>query len=189
MRCVLLVAVLLIITALAVLAAVVAVATGRGGNLIWFAPDRPAVRLPTKRPIAGTDVALLNLPSGLWGYQHWEVDETLYRLAHTLAERDTRIAVLEQRLAERPSPADVRHAQEARAGTPDHGTGDEPPPSDDRGSWDGAAGGTAPGDHGDPERAEQDEAHRQSRPAELRPPNLREERGWAAAGPDEEGGR
>nr|BFE83422.1 hypothetical protein GCM10020093_060230 [Planobispora longispora] len=42
----------------------------------------------------------LQLPVSLVGYHTQSVDETLQRVANALSERDTRIAVLEQRVAE-----------------------------------------------------------------------------------------
>ncbi|GAA0363374.1 hypothetical protein NE235_23090 [Actinoallomurus spadix] len=88
------------LAALAVLAAIVVVATGGGGELSAEHPDHPPLALPGRRPAGGTDAALLRLPMGLWGYHKQITDEALERFAHELTERDTRIAVLEQELAE-----------------------------------------------------------------------------------------
>lgn len=88
------------LAALAVLGAIVIVAVGGGGELSTEHPDHPPLALPARRPVAGTDAALLHLPLGLWGYHKQITDEALERFAYELTERDTRIAVLEQELAE-----------------------------------------------------------------------------------------
>ncbi|MCO5972039.1 hypothetical protein [Actinoallomurus soli] len=88
------------LAALGVLAAIVVVATGGGGELSAEHPDHPRLALPGRRPAGGTDAVLLRLPMGLWGYHKQITDEALERFAHELTERDTRIAVLEQELAE-----------------------------------------------------------------------------------------
>lgn len=95
-----LVAITVALAALAVLAAIVIVAVGGGGELSAEHPDHPPLALPGGRSIGGTDVVLLRLPLGLWGYHKQITDQALERFAYELAERDTRIAVLEQELAE-----------------------------------------------------------------------------------------
>jgi hypothetical protein len=84
----------------AVLVAIVVVAVGGGGELSAEHPDHPPLALPGRRSVGGTDAALLRLPLGLWGYHKQITDEALERFAQELTERDTRIAVLEQQLAE-----------------------------------------------------------------------------------------
>jgi hypothetical protein len=88
------------LAAAAVVAAIVVVAVGGGGQLSAEHPDHPPLALPGQRAVGGTDAALLRLPLGLWGYHKQITDEALHRFAHELTERDTRIAVLEQALAE-----------------------------------------------------------------------------------------
>ena len=90
----------------AVLVSVVVLATGQGGELARVHPDHPPLPLPSEDRITGTDVALLRLPTGVWGYHVDITDEALQRLATVISERDTRIAVLEHQLAE------LRHARE-----------------------------------------------------------------------------
>jgi hypothetical protein len=85
---------------LAVVVAVVVLASGGGGELSESHPDHPPLPLPGNRPVAGTDAALLRLPFGIWGYHARISDEALRRLAYALTERDTRIAILEQQVAE-----------------------------------------------------------------------------------------
>ncbi len=88
------------LAALAVVVAVVVLASGMGGELADTHPDHPPLPLPDNRPIAGTDAALLRLPLGVWGYHTRVTDEALRRLSYALTERDTRIAILEQQAAE-----------------------------------------------------------------------------------------
>ncbi|MBB6476207.1 hypothetical protein [Sphaerisporangium rubeum] len=92
--------VLIAIAALAVLYCVVMVSQGRGGELAEFVPDVPSLDLPEPGQLAAVDVMALRLPVSLVGYHTPSVDEALHRAATALGERDTRIAVLEQRLAE-----------------------------------------------------------------------------------------
>ncbi|MFC6576798.1 hypothetical protein [Planomonospora parontospora] len=92
--------VVLVLAALAVLAGVVLVATGRGGELREFAPDVPPLALPAAGQLTAVDFMALQLPVSLVGYHTQSVDETLQRAATALSERDTRIAVLEQRVSE-----------------------------------------------------------------------------------------
>jgi len=94
------VVVVLVLAGLAVLGAVVVLAMGRGGELAETHPDYPELPLPTARPITGTEAALLKLPRGLWGYQVGFTDEAIHRLAYSLAERESRMAMLEQQLAD-----------------------------------------------------------------------------------------
>lgn len=122
------VTIILAVAAVAVLAAIVVVATGGGGELSVEHPDHPPLALPGRRAAGGTDAALLRLPMGLWGYHKQITDQALERFAHELTERDTRIAVLEQELAEarrrageddRPETAGWRPAVPAAAPPPD----------------------------------------------------------------------
>jgi hypothetical protein len=92
--------VVLVIAALAVLACVVMVSLGRGGELIEFPPDVPPLDLPEAGQLSAVDFMALHVPISLVGYHTQTVDETLRRVAMALSERDTRIAVLEQRVAE-----------------------------------------------------------------------------------------
>ncbi|WP_155339246.1 hypothetical protein [Acrocarpospora corrugata] len=92
--------VVLVVAALAVLGCVVLVSLGRGGELAEFHPDVPPLELPEAGQLNAVDFMSLHLPIGLVGYHTQTVDETLERAATALSERDTRIAVLEQRVAE-----------------------------------------------------------------------------------------
>ncbi|GIH91429.1 hypothetical protein ACFFMN_30735 [Planobispora siamensis] len=92
--------VVLALAALAILAGVVMVAMGKGGELTEFAPDVPPLALPEAGQLNAVDFMALQLPVSLVGYHTQSVDEALQRVASALSERDTRIAVLEQRVSE-----------------------------------------------------------------------------------------
>ncbi|NRQ35576.1 hypothetical protein HII36_27635 [Nonomuraea sp. NN258] len=95
-----LVLVILVIAAIAILACVVLVSLGRGGELGEFPPDVPPLDLPEAGRLSAVDFMALQLPVNLVGYHTQSVDETLRRAATAISERDTRIAVLEQRVSE-----------------------------------------------------------------------------------------
>lgn len=103
------------LAAAAVLAAVVVLAMGRGGELAEVHPDYPPLPFPGDRRLLGMDAAVVRLPRGLWGYHVDATDEMLRRFAHALSERDTRLAILEQQVAELRETARLR---------------DQPPPED-----------------------------------------------------------
>ncbi|TQS24639.1 hypothetical protein [Microbispora sp. KK1-11] len=92
--------VVLVIAGLAVIACVVMVSLGHGGEMAEFPPDAPPLELPAAGQMTPADLIALQLPIGLVGYSTQAVDETLHRVSVALGERDTRIAVLEQRVTE-----------------------------------------------------------------------------------------
>lgn len=92
--------VILAIAAIAVLACVVLVSLGKGGELSEFPPDVPPLDLPESGQLTAVDVMALQLPVNLVGYHTASVDETLRRAAGAISARDNRIAVLEQRVSE-----------------------------------------------------------------------------------------
>ncbi|MFB4270128.1 hypothetical protein [Nonomuraea sp. GTA35] len=92
--------VILAIAAIAILACVVLVSLGRGGELTEFPPDVPPLDLPEAGHLTAVDFMALQLPVNLVGYHTQSVDETLRRAAGAISARDTRIAVLEQRVSE-----------------------------------------------------------------------------------------
>jgi hypothetical protein len=94
------VVVVIALGAAAILAAVVVLAMGKGGELAEVHPDYPPLPLPDDRRLAAMDAALLRLPRGLWGYHVDATDEALRRLAYALTERDTKVAMLEEQVAE-----------------------------------------------------------------------------------------
>ncbi|MEU7896580.1 hypothetical protein AB0B45_27445 [Nonomuraea sp. NPDC049152] len=107
--------VVLAIAALAILACVVVVSLGRGGELTAFPPDVPPLDLPEAGQLTAVDFMALQLPVNLVGYHTQSVDETLRRAANAISARDTRIAVLEQRVSELLASR-LQARQEAYAG-------------------------------------------------------------------------
>ena len=87
--------ILLLLAGLVILAGVVAVALGRGGEMAEFSTDYLAPDIVT-----AADVAMLRPPSTLWGYNAQLTDEALNQIAQVISERDVEIAVLRQQLAE-----------------------------------------------------------------------------------------
>jgi hypothetical protein len=87
--------ILLLLAGVVILAGVVSVAMGRGGEMAEFATDY----LPPD-VVTAADVAMLRPPSSLWGYNAQLTDEALSRIAQVISERDVEIAVLRQQLAE-----------------------------------------------------------------------------------------
>ncbi|TQN32764.1 hypothetical protein FHX37_2746 [Haloactinospora alba] len=103
--------------AVAVLVAVAAVVTGRGGQLARFEADHPPLELPTSRPITSADVGRVILPLAFWGYHVRAVDDVLRRLSQTIAERDARIAELERRVSGETRGAAPSERAPERTGT------------------------------------------------------------------------
>jgi hypothetical protein len=90
------VAVLLILVGAVILAGVVGLALGRGGEMAEFASDYASCGLGD--PVTASDVALLRPPSALWGYDMQATDEALARISRVITERDIEIAVLRRQL-------------------------------------------------------------------------------------------
>jgi hypothetical protein len=114
----------MLLAALAILAGVVIVASGRGGEMAYEYPDYPPLDLG---PVTAADVALFRPPSAVWGYNMRLTDEALERIARALTERDVRISALQQQVADLrdemshgavPQP-DARHAARRRVLSPD----------------------------------------------------------------------
>lgn len=120
------------VAAVAVLAGVVLVVVGRGGEVVRFEADYPPVDLPAERPITASDLSALRLPLSLWGYHVRAVDEVLDRMSASVRDRDRRIAVLEEqavlRGAESPSSGHAWGEAAAEAAPPPDPP-EEPPPS------------------------------------------------------------
>ncbi|MEU6413696.1 hypothetical protein [Microbispora sp. NPDC046933] len=137
--------VVLVIAGLAVIACVVMVSLGHGGEMAEFPPDVSPLDLPAAGQMTPADLIALRLPIGLVGYSTQAVDETLHRVSVALGERDTRIAVLEQRVAElsyaRPQareetkPAETQQAETKQA--EDSERQPEAPSAAVREGWDG----------------------------------------------------
>jgi len=95
--------VLLLLAGAVILAGVVAVAMGHGGEMAEFPSDYIPPTLGDL--LTAADVAMLRPPSALWGYNTQVTDEALSRIAQIVTERDVEIAVLRQQLADlRPGP-------------------------------------------------------------------------------------
>ena len=101
--------VVMVLAAAAVLAGVVAVALGRGGELFFFQADYAPLRL---EKVTATDVVLFRPPLAIWGYNAQATDEALNRIADALTERDIEITALRQQVAdlEAAGPAGRRRA-------------------------------------------------------------------------------
>ncbi len=87
--------ILLLLAGVVILAGVVSVAMGHGGEMAEFAMDY----LPPD-VMTAADVAMLRPPSAFWGYNVQVTDEALGRIAQAITEREVEIAVLRQQLAE-----------------------------------------------------------------------------------------
>jgi hypothetical protein len=99
--------VLLLLAGAVILAGVVAVAMGHGGEMAEFPSDYVPPRLGEL--LTASDVAMLRPPSALWGYNTQVTDEALSRIAQIVTERDVEIAVLRQQLADLRSAAAPHH--------------------------------------------------------------------------------
>jgi hypothetical protein len=89
--------VVMLIAALAILAGVVIVASGRGGEMAHEHPDYPPLDLG---PVTAADVALFRPPAAAWGYSMSLTEEALERIAQALTERDVQISALQQQVAD-----------------------------------------------------------------------------------------
>jgi hypothetical protein len=87
----------MLVVAVAILAGVVAVASGRGGEMAVPEPDYPPIDLG---PVSAADVALLRPPSAAWGYNMRVTDEALEVIARAVTERDVQIAALQQQVSD-----------------------------------------------------------------------------------------
>lgn len=81
------------IAAVVIVAVVVFLAMGRGGELSGERSDYLPLDIG---PVSATDVALLRPPTGLWGYNMQATDEAMQLIAESIRERDVRIVALEQ---------------------------------------------------------------------------------------------
>jgi predicted ATPase len=129
----------MVIAVIVVLAAVVYVAMGRGGELSVERSDYVPLDLG---PVSATDVVLLRPPTGLWGYNMQATDEAMEQVAESIRERDVRIVALEQLVTDlsrdhapmpllaspyvaarhRRTPVDTAQAETAQAETVQAGT-------------------------------------------------------------------
>ncbi|MFK8908127.1 DivIVA domain-containing protein [Streptomyces sp. YS-3] len=102
----------LLIAMVVVVAAVTLAVVGGGDDAVLpeTGSERLADPLPEDRPVERADIDALRLPVAARGYRMAEVDDVLSRLAAELAERDARIAGLQQAL----SAAHTRRDEEPR---------------------------------------------------------------------------
>jgi uncharacterized small protein (DUF1192 family) len=110
----------MLVAALVILAGVVVVASGRGGEMAPEYPDYPPIDLG---PVSAADVALLRPPSAAWGYNMRVTDDALETIAQAVTERDIKISALQQEVAD----LQAELAQDWTRGsvTPGAATGDQ----------------------------------------------------------------
>jgi hypothetical protein len=87
----------MLVTVIVILAGVVVVASGRGGEMAPEYPDYPPIDLG---PVSAADVALLRPPSAAWGYNMRVTDEALQTIARAVTERDIKISALQQEVSD-----------------------------------------------------------------------------------------
>lgn len=159
--------ILLLLAAAVILAGVVSVAMGHGGEMAEFAMDY----LPPDL-VSAADTVLLRPPSALWGYNVQVTDEALNRIAQVITERDVEIAVLRQQLTElrsatgshpaiaatllaRSKAASNRGSSSRQASIPEAGTPEAGPPetsASQGGLPDGPVPAPGPADPSSPEQ-------------------------------------
>jgi hypothetical protein len=89
------VTIVIVLAAVAILAGVVVVAMGRGGELARDRSEEPALtNFPT-----WSDVASYRPPAALLGYHAGATEHALAQVARAIAERDAEIDLLRRRLA------------------------------------------------------------------------------------------
>jgi hypothetical protein len=86
----------LLTAAIAILAGVVVIAMGRGGEIARFDRDLP---MTSPQINAASDLELLQLPIGLFGYQEHATRVALNAAARLLAEQGAEIARLREEVA------------------------------------------------------------------------------------------
>jgi len=87
----------MLVAGVVILAGVVVVASGRGGEMAPEYPDYPPIDLG---PVSAADVALLRPPSAAWGYNMRVTDEALETIARAVTERDIKISALQQEVSD-----------------------------------------------------------------------------------------
>jgi hypothetical protein len=108
--------VVLLLTAVAVLAGVVVVAVGRGGELASFRSDAPPLRYEFA---SAADLAMFRPPPAFFGYSAQATDDALRRIARLVSDRDAELATLRSQLAAlRARPGDAAGPAAARAWAP-----------------------------------------------------------------------
>lgn len=87
----------LLLAAAAVLGGVILVALGHGGEMAPFPADCAP---PALERVTAADVALLQPPRSLWGYNVQITEDALQTIARAVTERDAEIERLRQQLAQ-----------------------------------------------------------------------------------------
>jgi hypothetical protein len=91
------------LAAAAVIGGVILFAVGRGGEMAAFPADYPPLAL---EQVTAADVALLQPPRSLWGYNPQLTEEALQAIARAVSERDVEIERLRAEVASlRPAVA------------------------------------------------------------------------------------
>ncbi|MDR2988382.1 MAG: hypothetical protein LBV34_26470 [Nocardiopsaceae bacterium] len=121
----------LLAAAIAILAGVVAVAMGRGGEISRSRRDQPD-HPPRVRSAA--DVARLQLPVGLLGYKVDVTDQALNAAARLIADQEAEIERLREQVWRlRPQPSqETRTAWQASGAQADAAVGDGSSEADDK---------------------------------------------------------
>ena len=109
----------MLMAAVIILAGVVVVASGRGGEMAPEYPDYPRMDLG---PVTAADVVMMRPPSAAWGYNMRITDEALEAIARAVTERDVRISALEQEVSDLRGQAG-EHPLEAQPAIPDPASG------------------------------------------------------------------
>lgn len=89
----------IVLAAAVILAGVIVVAMGRGGELSRERPELPA----STDFLTWSDVAEYRPPGAVFGYHAAAIERALMLIARTIAERDAEIESLRRRLAEAQS--------------------------------------------------------------------------------------
>ncbi|GAB2811272.1 hypothetical protein GCM10022221_05900 [Actinocorallia aurea] len=134
--------VVLLLAALAVVAATVVLASGRGGELAEPVGDNPPSSLPDGRAAASADVRSLWLPKSPWGYNVPVTNDALGKLTQALAVREQQVERLEREIvflrdeARRSVEAEPKPAEGAEFAADAGSTASEP--------WEDPQGGSGP---------------------------------------------
>jgi hypothetical protein len=107
--------VVLLIAAVAVVIAIVFVATGHGGEMSYEQVDHAPLEMG---PVTATDVVLLRPPTALWGYNMQVTDEALDRIAMAIRDRDVLIVSLEQQISDLTGAATAGRPPSASSAPP-----------------------------------------------------------------------
>lgn len=99
----------LLTAAIAILGGVVVVAMGRGGELGHFDRDLPAAGLRLR---TAADVALLRLPTGLFGFREQATSDALRQIADLVASQQAEIASLRDEVWRLSAPVGTSVATE-----------------------------------------------------------------------------